>query len=264
VIEFATPHTLKESVDLFRIGAREVDANPDGIDFSGPMFEGLRLTGLFTREQSLDPASFPSRTALDLVSQNMQTGMAHLWQVTPTNTRADQIRAGAGLGPRQPRRHGARDRDAAAQPGAAGIPGDGPALRPRARDAGARGRDRANVGTPRLRARRGAEPALATGRKDCRDLTADTAVLFSFFNEVGIIGQLAGSLFERRLPDGFLVSHFGVVNNLVRLGDGKTPLDLARAFQVPKTTMTHTLAGLEKAGFIRFAPNPRRTAGPNA
>jgi hypothetical protein len=24
----------------------------------------------------------------------MQTGMAHLWQVTPTNTRADQIRAG--------------------------------------------------------------------------------------------------------------------------------------------------------------------------
>jgi hypothetical protein len=95
VIEFATPHTLKESVDLFRIGAREVDANPDGIDFSGPMFEGLRLTGLFTREQSLDPASFPSRTALDLVSQNMQTGMAHLWQVTPTNTRADQIRAGA-------------------------------------------------------------------------------------------------------------------------------------------------------------------------
>jgi DNA-binding MarR family transcriptional regulator len=85
----------------------------------------------------------------------------------------------------------------------------------------------------------------------------DTAVLFSFFNEVGIIGQLSGSLFERRLPDGFLVSHFGVVNNLARLGDGKTPLDLARAFQVPKTTMTHTLAGLEKAGFIRFAPNPR-------
>lgn len=82
-------------------------------------------------------------------------------------------------------------------------------------------------------------------------------MLFSFFNEVGIIGQLSGSLFERRLPDGFLVSHFSVVNHLVRLGDGKTPLDLARAFQVPKTTMTHTLAGLDAAGFIRFAPNPR-------
>jgi len=85
----------------------------------------------------------------------------------------------------------------------------------------------------------------------------DTAALFSFFNEVGIIAQLSGSLFERRLPAGFLVSHFAVLNHLARLGDGKTPLALARAFQVPKTTMTHTLAGLDKAGLIRFAPNPR-------
>ncbi len=88
-------------------------------------------------------------------------------------------------------------------------------------------------------------------------------MFFTLFNEVGIIGQLSGSLFERRLPDGFLVSHFSVLNHLVRLGEGKTPLDLARAFQVPKTTMTHTLAGLEGAGLIRFAPNPR-TGGPNA
>jgi DNA-binding MarR family transcriptional regulator len=81
-------------------------------------------------------------------------------------------------------------------------------------------------------------------------------VLFAFFNEVAIIGQLAGSLFERRLPEGFLVSHFGVLNHLARLGDGKTPLDLARAFQVPKTTMTHTLAG-SNGGAVRFAPNPK-------
>ena len=94
VIEFATPRTLKESVDLFRIGAREVDANPDGLDFSGPMFETLRLAGLFSREASLAPDGFAPRQALDIITQNMQTGMAHLWQVTPTNTRTDQIRAG--------------------------------------------------------------------------------------------------------------------------------------------------------------------------
>lgn len=93
-IEFATPHTLKESVDLFRIGAREVDANPDGIDFSGPMFESLRMAGLFSREASLDPDSFPSRSAMDIVTQNMQSGMAYVWHVTQTNTRSDQIRAG--------------------------------------------------------------------------------------------------------------------------------------------------------------------------
>jgi DNA-binding MarR family transcriptional regulator len=33
-------------------------------------------------------------------------------------------------------------------------------------------------------------------------------------------------------------------------------MDLARAFQVPKTSMSHTLAGLEKRGLIRMEPNP--------
>jgi DNA-binding MarR family transcriptional regulator len=84
-----------------------------------------------------------------------------------------------------------------------------------------------------------------------------TPLYFSLFNEIGIISQLAGNLFERRMPAGFLISHFGVLNHLVRLGDGRTPMEIATAFQVPKTTMTHTLAGLEKAGFIRFASNPK-------
>jgi DNA-binding MarR family transcriptional regulator len=84
----------------------------------------------------------------------------------------------------------------------------------------------------------------------------NTATLFALFNEIGIIAQLSGSLFEKRLPEGFLVSHFAVLNHLVRLGDGRTPLEIARAFQVPKTTMTHTLQGLEKAALIAFAPNP--------
>jgi hypothetical protein len=35
-IEIDTPHTFKESVEVFRIGRREVEANPDGIDFHGP------------------------------------------------------------------------------------------------------------------------------------------------------------------------------------------------------------------------------------
>jgi DNA-binding MarR family transcriptional regulator len=85
----------------------------------------------------------------------------------------------------------------------------------------------------------------------------DPASYFALFNEIAIIAQLSGSLLERRLPDGFLVSHFAVLNHLTRLGDGRTPLQIARAFQVPKTTMTHTLQGLEKAGLIAFAPNPR-------
>ncbi len=76
---------------------------------------------------------------------------------------------------------------------------------------------------------------------------------FAFFNEVGIINQLATSAFNRRLPDGLHLSHFSVLNHLVRLGDGRTPLSLSNAFQVTKGTMTHTLATLRKRGFVRFA-----------
>ncbi|MDJ1009315.1 MAG: twin-arginine translocation pathway signal protein [Paracoccaceae bacterium] len=93
-IEFETPRTYKESVDLFRIGHREVDASPDGIDFTGPTFESLRLARLFTREGALDTGSIAYRSGIDMVTANSMTGMAYVWQVTETNTRADQIAAG--------------------------------------------------------------------------------------------------------------------------------------------------------------------------
>lgn len=83
-----------------------------------------------------------------------------------------------------------------------------------------------------------------------------TALFFALFNEIAIISQLSGRMLEARLPKGFLVSHFAVLNHLARLGDGRTPLAIARAFQVPKPTMTHTLAGLAEAGLVRFAANP--------
>ena len=80
--------------------------------------------------------------------------------------------------------------------------------------------------------------------------------LFTLFDEIGIIGQLTRALIEARMPQGILASQFAVLNRLVRVRGGRSPLELARAFQVPKTTMTHTLAKLEKHGLIRQAPNP--------
>ena len=81
--------------------------------------------------------------------------------------------------------------------------------------------------------------------------------IFSFFNEIGILAQLSRAMFEARLPDGISVAHFSVLNHLIRVGDGPTPLKLAQAFQVPKTSMTNTLAGLERRGLIETRPNPR-------
>lgn len=94
VTEFETPRTYKESVDLFRIGHREVDANPDGIDFSGPMFETLRMTGLFSRAAAMDPEGMSYRSGLSQITDAANTGMAYVWLTTAGNTRADQITAG--------------------------------------------------------------------------------------------------------------------------------------------------------------------------
>jgi hypothetical protein len=93
-IEIETPHTYKESVDLFRIGKREVNANPDGIDFSGPLFETLHQTGLFSREAALDLSSTAYTSGMDAVLENCRTAMGHVWMITEGNSREDQIAAG--------------------------------------------------------------------------------------------------------------------------------------------------------------------------
>lgn len=82
-------------------------------------------------------------------------------------------------------------------------------------------------------------------------------VFKAFFQEVGILAQLSRALLEARLPPGFTLSQFSVLNHLVRVRDERTPLELARAFQVPKTSMTHSLAVLERHGLIEMRPNRR-------
>lgn len=88
------------------------------------------------------------------------------------------------------------------------------------------------------------------------DRPGDIRTFFALFNEIAIIEQLSRARFEARLPKGVLVSHFAVLNHLLRVGDGRTPLDIARAFQVPKTTLSHTLSLLEARGWVDMRPNP--------
>lgn len=94
-IEIGTPRTFQESVRLFRIGHAEVDANPDGIDFTGPLFESLRLAGQFTRESASDPTSAAYKAGLDAVFANTDSAMGHVWLVTADNSRETQIATGA-------------------------------------------------------------------------------------------------------------------------------------------------------------------------
>lgn len=81
-------------------------------------------------------------------------------------------------------------------------------------------------------------------------------LLFRLLNEIGIIDQLSAAAFERVLPHGLTRAQFTVLNHCVRVGDNKTPAQLASILQVTRGTMTSTLARLEEKGFIRLEPDP--------
>jgi hypothetical protein len=93
-IEIRTPHTYRESVDLFRIGRAEIEANPDGIDFGGPLFDSLALLGMLSREAALAPGTMVYEQGIGAVMANVDTAMAHIWMVSPGNSRIEQIGAG--------------------------------------------------------------------------------------------------------------------------------------------------------------------------
>ncbi len=95
----------------------------------------------------------------------------------------------------------------------------------------------------------GAAPAKASGDVDL--LTA-----FAVFTEASIVAQLTSTLLESRLPKGMVTAQFGVLNHLSSRPAGGTPLQLASAFQVPKTSMTHSLAALERKRLVEALPNP--------
>ena len=93
-VEMRTPRTYKESVDLFRIGKAEIEANPDGIEFRGMRFELLRAAGLFTQEAAMDMTSPSFEQGLQGILDTIDTSMAFVWLATPGNSRIDQLNAG--------------------------------------------------------------------------------------------------------------------------------------------------------------------------
>ena len=93
-IEIRTPHTYKESVDLLRIGKAEVEANPDGIDFSGVFFDAMAAVGCFTREAALDQSSTAFQQGYEAQMALCDSAMGHIWLTTMGNSREEQLKAG--------------------------------------------------------------------------------------------------------------------------------------------------------------------------
>jgi DNA-binding MarR family transcriptional regulator len=87
--------------------------------------------------------------------------------------------------------------------------------------------------------------------------SASPALIFGVLNEIGIIDQLASAAAERAMAKaGINLAQFTVLNHFLRLGDEKTPLELAKAFQVTKAAMTNTVQRLEEKKLVRVQSHP--------
>lgn len=85
------------------------------------------------------------------------------------------------------------------------------------------------------------------------DRTDDIAV--ALFGELFMADQLARNRVSKVLPRGMELSHFSVLNHLARIGDERSPAQLAKAFHVTRGAMTNTLNKLEWAGHVHIRPD---------
>lgn len=95
LIEYETPHTLQESIDLMRIGADEANANPDGIILDGPLMEAASNIGMVTREKLADPESYAFAEGIAMYTALIEASPSLLWLHTPDNSRVTQLATGA-------------------------------------------------------------------------------------------------------------------------------------------------------------------------
>lgn len=77
----------------------------------------------------------------------------------------------------------------------------------------------------------------------------------ALFSEIFMADQLARNRLTKALPKGMELSHFSVLNHLARMGDERSPAQLAQSFHVTRGAMTNTLTKLEWAGHVHIRPD---------
>ncbi|MAU53420.1 MAG: MarR family transcriptional regulator [Roseovarius sp.] len=87
------------------------------------------------------------------------------------------------------------------------------------------------------------------------DETTSNSLAVALFSEILTNEQLIRSRLSRVLPKGMEISHFSVLNHLARIGDERSPAQLAKAFHVTRGAMTNTLSRLEWAGYVHIRPD---------
>lgn len=91
--EMLTHTTLKESVDLMRIGNAEIERYRDGISLDGQMMAFASMTGMVSREGLLDPTSAAFRMGMDQYRGMAASARSFAWLTGPAG-RLAEINAG--------------------------------------------------------------------------------------------------------------------------------------------------------------------------
>lgn len=94
-IELRKPETCHESSYLTRIGAKQINANPDGIYLAGPMMEVYRMSGVLTQDSMDEIGSTAWKATLSTYNDLIESAPTFLWFTTPGNSRAEQLDSGA-------------------------------------------------------------------------------------------------------------------------------------------------------------------------
>ncbi len=92
--EWSNAATRRESIEVTRIGKREINADPWGLALAGPLMEGINAVGLLTREEMDVTGSTSYEQSLEFYNKACRTAAAFAWTTTATNTRRDQLEAG--------------------------------------------------------------------------------------------------------------------------------------------------------------------------
>ncbi|MEO1027928.1 MAG: twin-arginine translocation pathway signal protein [Pseudomonadota bacterium] len=93
-VEVMTPYTNQESVDLMRIGAKEVAASPDGIELEGPMVAAGALLSMVTKTQLADQSSDGFKQGLAMYREKAMSARAFAWLSNDGDTRTEELNAG--------------------------------------------------------------------------------------------------------------------------------------------------------------------------
>ena len=93
-IELVTPRTVMESIQVLRVGPKEIAQHRDGLTVNDPLVRALAAVGLFDRSKPPGPDDSATRMQIDDFNPKIDTTPAFYWLVTEGNDRVTQIEAG--------------------------------------------------------------------------------------------------------------------------------------------------------------------------